>query len=51
MEIEKSTNAAFEGISPDSNNYEGGINHIEIPPRTRKPDESLTEEEHAILRS
>ena len=52
MEIGEVSNAEFEGVIPDSDNYEGKINHIEIPhERTRHPDEALTEEEHAISRS
>ena len=42
----------FGGIIPDSGNYEGEIDNIEIShERTRHPNEPLTEEEHAIWRS
>ena len=44
--------ADSEGIILDSNNFEGEINHIEIPhERKRQPDESLTEEDHSISRA
>ena len=47
----KTNNEETGGISRDSNNYEGEINHIDIShERTRKPNEPLTEDDHAILR-
>ena len=50
--VEKSNNAEFEGIIPDSCNYGGEINHIEIShERTRHPNEPLTEDAHPIPRS
>ena len=52
MKIDKVNNGEFEGIALDSNNYEGGINHIEISHRrTRAPNEPSTEDEHTISRS
>ena len=52
MGIEKVIDSDFEGIILDPDNYEGEINHIEIPhERTRHRNEAITEEEHAILRS
>ena len=48
----KINNVEFGGIIPDSGNYEGEINHIEIShERTRQPNEPLTEDEKADLRS
>ena len=45
------TDSDCEGIISYSDNYEGEINHIEIPhERTKKRNESLTEEQ-SILRS
>ena len=52
MKIEKASGPSSEGIIPESDNYEGEINHIEIKhERTRHRNEALTAEEHAILRS
>ena len=46
------SNADFDGIILDADNYEGEINHIGIPhERSRHPDEALTEEAHAVSRS
>ena len=40
------------GVILDPNNYEGGINHIEIPhERKRHRNEAITEEDHSIFRS
>ena len=45
-------NGEFGGVALGANNYEGGINHIEIShERTRAPGEPSTEDEQTILRS
>ena len=50
MGIGKVSDSDYDGIMLDSDNYEGAINHIEIPrDRTRHRNKSLTEEEHAIF--
>ena len=52
MEVGKVRDSDSEWVIPDSNNYEGEINHIEIPhERTRHRHGALTEEEQSILRS
>ena len=52
MGVEKGADSDSEGIIPDSDNYEGGINRTEIPhERTKHRNEALTEEEQAILRT
>ena len=52
MKITKVSDGEFGGIALDSNNYEGGIDHIEIShERTRTPNEPSAEEEQTILRS
>ena len=52
MNITKINNEEFGGIIPDSDNYEDEINHIGISrERARQPNEPLTEDEHAALRS
>ena len=52
MEIEKASNSKFEGITPDPNNYEDRNNHNAIShERTRQPDEALTQDGQAIVRS
>ena len=50
MGIGKSSGSDVAGVIPDPENYEGGINHIEIAhERTRHRNDALTEEEQAIL--
>ena len=50
--IAKVNNEEFNGVTLDSNNYEGEINHIGIShKRTRTPNEPLTEDEQTISRS
>ena len=52
MEIAKTNNGEFVGISPDSDNCECEINHIEIShERTRQPNEPLAEDDQAAVRS
>ena len=52
MKSDKVSNDEFAGIIPDSDNYEGEINHIGISrERTRHPDEALTGEANSVLRS
>ena len=51
MEIAKVNNGEFGGANLDSNNYEGGINHIGISHgRTRAPNEPLAGGERPISR-
>ena len=48
----KQENGDFEGVVLDSNGYGGKISHIEIShERMANPDEILTENEQAALRS
>ena len=52
MGIGKVDESDSEGIILDSDNYEGGINHVEIPhERAKRRNESLTEAGETILRS
>ena len=52
MQIGKVSDADSDGVILDPDNYDGEINHIEIPhERTRHRNESITEEEQANLRS
>ena len=52
IKIAKTNNGEFGGIILDLNKYEGKSNHIEIAhERTRQPNEPLTEDGQAILRS
>ena len=52
MGIEKVSDSNSEGIILDSDNYEGGISHIEIPhERARRRHDALTEAERTISRS
>ena len=51
MGIEKVSDSNSEGIILDSDNYEGGISHIEIPhARWRHRNVAITEEEQSIWR-
>ena len=52
MQIEKVSGADSDGVILDPDNYDGEINHIEIPhERARQRNETLKEEDRAILRS
>ena len=52
MEIEKVSDSDSEGIIIGPDNYEGEINHIEIPhERTRPRNDAIAEEEQTIPRS
>ena len=52
MEITTVNDGEFAGIALDSGNYEGEINHFEIPhERTRAPKDPLAEDERTIFRS
>ena len=50
--IKKVGDSDFEGLVLDYNDYEGKINHIEIPhDRKRRGNGALTEADQSILRS
>ena len=52
MWVTKTNSEESDGIILDSDNYEGGIKHIEISyERTRTPDEPSTEDEETISRA
>ena len=52
MQIGKEFGSNSDGVIRDSDNYDGGINHIEIShERTRRRNDALTEEQQTIARS